>query len=274
MRTHPTITEAIVSVMREAGIPLSAKDAYRLIVTKKLYEFHAQHPESVVTGQVRRHCKDLYFPTSAPTKYFGMTTDGKFYPLEKYLKIKASRKKQASHQAKEEKTLTSTLRQLKELHHLHRELTKSLVLRDLKKLTPDAFEKFAKRLLDAYGFEDMEVTNVTNDGGIDGFGKLKVGLAYMNIAFQCKRWTQSNVGRPEIDKFRGAIQGEYEQGIFFTTANFASGAKDVSIKSGAVPIILIDGDSIVELMIEKNFGIEQESLPIYTYALDVIISED
>ena len=70
----------------------------------------------------------------------------------------------------------------------------------------------------------------------------------MNVAFQCKRWTTANVGRPEIDKFRGAIQGEYEQGIFFTTANFASGAKEVSIKRGAVPIILIDGPSIVELM--------------------------
>ncbi len=96
----------------------------------------------------------------------------------------------------------------------------------------------------------------------------------MNVAFQCKRWTTTNVGRPEIDKFRGAIQGEYEQGLFFTTASFASGAKQVSIKAGAVPIILIDGPSIVDLMIEKEFGVEQESWPIYAYALDVIFADD
>ena len=36
--------------------------------------------------------------------------------------------------------------------------------------------------------------------------------------------------RPEIDKFRGAIQGEFEQGVFFTTSDFTTGATEVSLK--------------------------------------------
>jgi len=79
----------------------------------------------------------------------------------------------------------------------------------------------------------MRVTSISNDGGVDGCGKLRVGIAHMNVAFQCKRWTVGNVGGPEIDKFRGAIQGEYEQGIFFTTSGFANGAKEVSIKKSS-----------------------------------------
>ena len=274
MKDRLTINEAIIAVMKDAGEPLAAKEAYDRIITKGLYQFHAQQPASVVVGQIRRHCRDLDFPTAAPTKYFGMTSDGKFYPLDSSVTVNPNRRRRKRVQTSEKTTLASSLRKLKELHRAHRELIMDRILRELKKLPPEAFEKFAKRLLEVYGFEKMKVTSVTNDGGIDGFGKLRVGLAHMNVAFQCKRWTTSNVGRPEIDKFRGAIQGEYEQGLFFTTASFASGAKQVSVKPGAVPIILVDGRSIVEMMIEKSFGVEQQSLPVYTYALDVVISND
>jgi restriction system protein len=170
--------------------------------------------------------------------------------------------------------LSSTLKELKELQKLHRNLIKDRIVRDLRRLPPAAFEVFAKRLLEVYGFVGMKVTRVSNDGGIDGYGKLRVGLACMNIAVQCKRWTVGNVGRPEIDKFRGAIQGEYEQGIFFTTSGFATGAKEASIKPGAVPVILIDGPSIADLMIEKGFGVQCDILPVYTYALDGVLAED
>lgn len=95
----------------------------------------------------------------------------------------------------------------------------SQLLDKLIELTPRQFELFGRKLLQAYGFVNVKVTNVSSDGGIDGYGKLRLGLAIMNVAFQCKRW-QGNVGRPEVDKFRGAIQGEFEQGVFFVTSDF------------------------------------------------------
>jgi len=82
---------------------------------------------------------------------------------------------------------------------------RSQLLDKLYELTSRQFELFARKLLQAYGFVDVKVTNVSSDGGIDGYGKLRLGLATMNVAFQCKRW-QGNVGRPEVDKFRGAIK--------------------------------------------------------------------
>lgn len=149
---------------------------------------------------------------------------------------------------------------------------KDNLLERLIALTPTQFEHFAKKLLTAYGFIDMKVTSRSRDGGIDGHGQLKVGLAAMNVAFQCKKW-EGKVQRPEIDKFRGAIQGEFEQGIFFTTSDFSEGAKAVSLKRSTVPIILLNGESIVELMIEKQFGVRRKPLELYFDEVDRLFGE-
>lgn len=153
------------------------------------------------------------------------------------------------------------------LHEQYESEFKSNLLDRLLELTPEQFEHFSKKLLAAYGFVSMEVTAVSGDGGVDGHGMLKVGLAHMRVAFQCKRWANS-VQRPEIDKFRGAIQGEYEQGVFFTTSEFSEGAKNASIKKGAVPIVLLDGESIVDLMIDKEFGVQRKPLELYFEQVD------
>lgn len=150
---------------------------------------------------------------------------------------------------------------------------RSKLLDKLFELTPTQFEHFGRDLLSVYGFVKVSVTQVSKDGGIDGKGLLKVGLANMSVAFQCKRW-EGNIQRPEIDKFRGAIQGSYEQGIFLTTSDFTTGAKEASIKKGAVPIILLNGESIVELMIEKEFGVQKKPLQIYEDQVEELFSED
>jgi restriction system protein len=146
------------------------------------------------------------------------------------------------------------------------------LLDKLAELTPVQFEHFAKKLLTAYGFVRMQVTNVSRDGGVDGHGLLKVGVTEINVAFQCKKW-QNNIQRQEIDKFRGAIQGEFEQGIFFTTSQFTEGAKGASLKKGAVPIILLDGESILDLMIDKQFGIRRRPLEFYFDEIDRLFAE-
>ncbi|HBV95883.1 MAG TPA: hypothetical protein DEF36_02375 [Desulfotomaculum sp.] len=151
---------------------------------------------------------------------------------------------------------------LVELYEEYEQGIRTQLLERLLELSPSQFESFSKKFLQAYGFVSLQNTKVSSDGGIDGYGKLKVGLATMNVAFQCKRW-QGVVGRPEIDKFRGAIQGEYEQGIFFTTSDFTQQAKDASIKKGAVPIILMNGESIIDIMIQKGLGVNRQ--PLYLY---------
>jgi len=159
------------------------------------------------------------------------------------------------------------------LYEEYEEQFRSKLLDQLFQLSPTQFEHFSRDLLAAYGFTHMAVTQVSSDGGIDGHGKLKVGLAHMNVAFQSKRW-EGNIGRPEIDKFRGAIQGSFEQGLFLTTSDFTKGATDASIKQGAVPVILLNGQSIVQLMIEKEFGVVRRPLHIYEDQIEGIFGDD
>lgn len=149
-----------------------------------------------------------------------------------------------------------------ELYDDYEAAFRARVLEELQNLSPRKFELFARKLLDRYGFSEVNVTELGKDGGIDGYGRLRLGLAMMNVAFQCKKW-RGNVGRPEVDKFRGAIQGEFEQGVFFTTSDFTAAARDASLKPGAVPVILLNGESIVDLMIEKGLGVQRE--PLYAY---------
>jgi restriction system protein len=264
-----TIIEAIKEVMLAAGKPMTVSEVYEAILKKKLYIFKADQPVQIVRSQIRRHCKGLDFTSASDKKDFELLPDGKYYVLQQPvvhtpppIPVKALSDKKV------------TLSTLKQLHQQYVDEFRCRVLDEIKKLDPSVFERFCRNLLQAYGFHDVVVTNVTKDGGIDGYGRLKVGFTYFNVAFQCKRWTKRTIGRPEIDQFRGAIQGKYELGIFFTTASFSPDAERNSLRAGAVPVVLINGLTIVDIMIEKEFGIEAEQLPVYNLALDLAIAEE
>lgn len=263
-----TITDAIKEVMRARGLPLTAREAYEAIIELGLYEFHAENPLHIVASQIRRHCKGLDFPSASETKYFELREDGKYFFLPQPIQQRAGARKIRLTGVK------ALLRDLRLVHQRYDQELRSAILANLKGLSPRDFEHFARRLLTEYGFINMVVTPQGRDGGIDGHGRLKIGLAFMNVAFQCKRFNDQCVGRPKIDEFRGAIQGEYEQGIFFTTSRFAETAKDASLRRGAVPIVLVDGPEIVNLMVEKQFGVRAEAIPVYSYALDLVLSDD
>lgn len=270
-----TITEAIRFVMSKQRNPMTADDAYYAIIEAGLYTFHADNPRHVVRSQIRRHCEGIVFPSSSPKKYFSLVGENRYIPITKDNSTEIQVGVSSSVEVDSvQDTLASRLYELQALNEKYIVEFKRKILNDLKRMSPSGFELFAKKLMDVYGFHDTAVTKVSSDGGIDGYGKLKVGLANLNVAFQCKRWTKGNIQRPEIDRFRGAAQGDFEQGLFFTTASFSAGAIFASIKRGAVPIILVDGESIVELMIDKGFGVQVDTISIPSYALDLALGED
>jgi restriction system protein len=270
MNKNQTIIGAISSVLRESNTPLSIKIIYDKIIENDYYTFNAQNPYSVVRVELRRHCVGVDFPSASPKKYFQILKEGTYCLIEQTNLFLKENKKKKNIGHDEFKLISN----LKNLHEEYLKAFKLKLVEQLKEIDPNTFELFCKKLLKVYGFKDLKVTRPKRDGGIDGFGKLKVGISYLNVAVQCKRWKNTTVGRTEIDKFRGAIQGDYEQGIFLTTSQFSKEALNATIKKGAVPIILIDGMMIVDIMIEKKFGIEIEEMPIYINALDVVLGED
>ncbi len=107
----------------------------------------------------------------------------------------------------------------------------------------------------------------SGDEGIDGIIKEdRLGLDIIYI--QAKRW-DNTVGRPEIQKFAGALQGQRaKKGIFITTSNFSREAVEFasSIES---KIVLIDGEQLTQYMIDNNLGVT----PISSYEIKKIDSD-
>ena len=136
------------------------------------------------------------------------------------------------------------------------------LIRSLNKLLI-FFEQLVVDLIVAMGYggsvEDAgKATKRTNDEGIDGLVKEdKLGLDAIYI--QAKRWQKGNVvGRPEIQKFVGALAGQgARKGIFITTSNFTKEAMEYKPRNDT-SIVLIDGSKLVELMYEYNIGVSTE----------------
>ena len=154
---------------------------------------------------------------------------------------------------------------IRDLANANRDEVKRRLLTELKNLTPVEFEHFCRVLLQHLGFQTI-VTKPSRDGGVDGHGEYRQGVVSLKSAFQAKRWTDNLVGRREIDMFRGAIQGEFEHGVFITTSRFARPAIEASYRKGAITILLLDGEAIVELMVDRSIGVTRQ--PVYTHEID------
>ena len=196
-----------------------------------------------------------------------------FYPDGKYYLASATITKQRPRRARDEQDRPTPAAEVQAAHERFVRSFKLRVLRAINDLEPRSFEHFCRNFIRLYGFQDVVVTNVGRDGGIDGHGRLTMGLTSFKVAFQCKKWRHANVGRPEVNQFRGDIQGKYEQGIFFTTARFTPEALQCGVQPGAVTIVLMDGPAIVDKMLEKGFGVEKVTLELYNLDLEEAIQE-
>ena len=145
----------------------------------------------------------------------------------------------------------------------HQELTAALIedLRDrVLAVDPDQFERLVIDLLVAMGYggsrsEAGQRLGRSGDEGIDGvIREDRLGLDAIYV--QAKRWDPSrSVGRPDVQAFVGALQGQRaSKGVFITTAGFSSGAKDYATGIGS-HVVLIDGHELAELMIEHDVGV-------------------
>jgi restriction system protein len=132
------------------------------------------------------------------------------------------------------------------------------VLDNVKRCSPYFFEKLVVDLLLKMGYggfrqDSGEITRKTADGGIDGIIREdKLGLD--TIYIQAKRW-DGTIGSPEIQKFAGALQGRRaRKGVFITTSKFTKEALDFASMIEN-KIILIDGDTLSNLMIDYDIGV-------------------
>ena len=150
-----------------------------------------------------------------------------------------------------------------ELAHqgLREELAQELLVRILG-CSPTFFEQLVVELLVKMGYggsqrDAGERIGQTGDGGIDGIIK-EDRLGLDTIFIQAKRW-QGTVGRPEIQKFVGALQGQRaRKGVFITTSSYTAEATDY-VSRIDTEVVLIEGKQLAGLMIDFDVGVAAAS---------------
>ena len=152
------------------------------------------------------------------------------------------------------------------MEQINKELSANL-LSEIMERSPAFFEKMVVQLLLKMGYgsalEDGFVTGCSGDEGIDGIIR-EDKLGFSSIYIQAKRWAEDKaIGRPEIQKFVGALAGQGAQkGLFITTGTFTKEARSYVEKQLSTKVVLVDGEKLTKLMIEYNLGVSVET--VYT----------
>lgn len=183
--------------------------------------------------------------------------------LEKFPEYREFKNYKKEVETKPEDNETSTPQERLESSYLElrAQLSHDLLERVMKS-TPTFFEKLVVKLLVKLGYggsmvDAGQAVGRSGDDGIDGIIKEdKLGLDVVNI--QAKRW-EKPVGRPDIQAFAGSLEGHRsKKGVFITTSKFTADAQDY-IKRIEKRIVLIDGEQLMQLMIDNGVGVSEES---------------
>ena len=153
--------------------------------------------------------------------------------------------------------------QLEQALQALRQATADELLEMLLAVTPSRFEVIVLDVLHGLGYgisrQDLQRVGGSGDAGIDGVISLdKLGLEKVYV--QAKRW-QGTVGRPELQAFYGALAGQKaKRGVFITTSSFTAQALDFA--NSVEGIVLIDGERLVNLMMDTEVGVTSRTLKV------------
>ena len=174
-----------------------------------------------------------------------------------------NRTEKVTHTGDDETATTTPEETLEQAYQQLRDETANELLHLVKDNTPEFFEKLVVHLIVSMGYggsvnEAGRATRKTADEGIDGVIK-EDRLGLETIYLQAKRW-EAAVGRPEIQKFVGALHGQRaKKGVFITTSRFSKEALDY-VGQIDPKVVLIDGGDLVQLMIDHGVGVSTATI--------------
>lgn len=233
---------ALSYLSRARAVERPSRGHYRITPTGRA--LLASHPE----GLIERDLRDLEGYVSTRTRTANSTTPPRCLGHTAAPAIVA------------EDSALSPLEQVEEgIGRIHSAVAAELLLR-LHANEPAFFEQAVLDLLMGMGYGGAEGqatrTQLSNDGGIDGvIDQDALGLSRVYV--QAKRYaTEASVGRPEVQGFVGALQGnQASQGVFITTGRFSSGAVQYA-NAVSTRVVLIDGERLALLMIRYGVGVQ------------------
>ena len=231
-----TFLDAAYQVLQQAGQPLHYIQITERAIAAGLIDTAGRTPEATMGSR-------LYVDVKRPGSRFRKVDKGTF--------------------ALAESRPTDIAQRIDDLNRR----TRAELRKRLQGIPADRFEALIGELLIALGFDEptVEVTAHSGDGGIDVRGVLRAGgITEFNAAVQVKRWKR-NVQAPTVRELRGSLT-VHEQGIILTTGGFSRGAQAEAVEPGKTRISLIDGEALLDLLIEHGIGVTQE--PHTILALD------
>jgi len=144
----------------------------------------------------------------------------------------------------------------------------------LAEMPPQQFEQLISQLLEAMGYEDVIVTKESGDKGVDVIATVQFGITTITEVVQVKRH-QSNISRPVLDQLRGALPYHNAlRGTLITLGNFSNGCTKAALFPGAAPITLINGDKLLDLLMEHEIGIQKRPVTLYELEEDFLKYEE
>jgi len=157
------------------------------------------------------------------------------------------------------------LRDIRRLLREQEEVVRKQIQETLLSMNAYLFEELIKRLLEAIGYEDVETTSRSNDGGVDVKGRIEIGITMVTEVVQVKRY-HGSIGRPILDQLRGSLHRfDAMRGTIISTGKFSSGTKQAAFEKGAAPITLIDGEKLIDLLIEHEIGVRKEPIRLIKF---------
>ena len=136
------------------------------------------------------------------------------------------------------------------------------LLARIMQLSPAVFEKLVGEFLKAKGFDGVEVTGRSNDGGIDGHCRLS--FLKIGVAFQAKRWRQ-NVPVEPLQRLVGSISGRFERGVLVTTSDYSPAARSW-LKERDPPVVALNGEEFAQQLLDLGLGVLR--MPIIERRID------
>lgn len=223
------------SYLKQAGLLASPKRGY-FTITEQGQSLLSEKPEKVNVSVLERYPAFLEFRARRRDR----SNDSETPTIEGTVSTDTP-----------EDSLASAYRTLR--RNLEQELLEAVT-----ESSPTFFERMVVDLLVKMGYggnrqDAGRALGKSGDGGIDGIiNEDRLGLDVIYI--QAKKW-DATVGRPEIQKFAGALQGQRaRKGVFITTSNFSKEAIEYASMIDS-KIILIDGNRLATLMVEHNLGV-------------------
>ncbi len=262
-----TVIEAAYLVLREAGKPLHYNEITDRVIGQGLWQTSGKTPLATVnagiSADIKHNPKSRFLRTapgvytvvgSRPPKGKGGTV-GPVLPSRKERKEgppespPPKRTKRKTPGEDETEDPSDIFGRIKE----HNRSARAELLDRARKGSPADFEGLVGQLLRKMGFEEVEVTPLGGDGGVDVRGDLVVGdVVRIRMAVQAKRW-KANVPAPVIQQVRGSL-GAHEQGLIITTSDFSRGARREAERSDASPVALMNGQKLADLLARHEVG--------------------